>query len=85
MPAVTIYTTPFCPYCAAAKRLLQKKGAPFREINVDGKPDLRDELRVKAGGRHTVPQIWIGSRHVGGCDDLYELDAAGGLDSLLAA
>ena len=80
---ITIYTTPICPYCQMAKQLLQRKGAAFDEINVMGKPALRAEMEAKSG-RHTVPQIWIGDRHVGGCDDLYALDAKGGLDPLLA-
>ncbi len=84
MPKITIYTTPICPYCQMAKQLLQRKGAAFEEINVQGKPALRSEMETKSG-RHTVPQIWIGDRHVGGCDDLFALDAAGGLDTLLAA
>ena len=86
MPAdVKVYTTGYCPYCDRAKRLLEKKGAAYEEINVMGKPSLRDEMREKAGGRTSVPQIWIGATHVGGCDDLYELDSAGQLDALLAA
>lgn len=85
MPPITIYTTSLCPYCSMAKRLLKQKGASFNEIDVGGSPALREEMRIKAGGRHTVPQIWIGDRHVGGCDDLYELDAEGALDPLLAS
>lgn len=85
MPKVTIYTTPFCPYCLMAKRLLKLKGADFEEINVFGKLELREEMRVKAGGRYTVPQIWIGETHVGGYDELYALDGEGRLDPLLAA
>jgi glutaredoxin 3 len=85
MPKVTIYTTPFCPYCLMAKRLLQGKGVAFEEIGVSGRPELREEMRIKAGGRYTVPQIWIGDTHVGGCDELYDLDSEGGLDALLAA
>ncbi len=85
MANITIYTSDYCPYCSAAKRLLDKKGAAYEEIGVDGQPDVRREMTSKAGGRYTVPQIWIGSRHVGGCDDLYALDAAGELDPLLAA
>ena len=85
MPNVTIYTTLFCPYCQMAKQLLKRKGVSYEEIDVGGKPELRDEMTMKAGGRHTVPQIWIGERHVGGCDDLYALDQAGELDKLLAA
>jgi glutaredoxin 3 len=84
MPKVVIYTTPFCPYCLMAKRLLAKKGAAFEEIDVSGNWDLRDELVTKSGGRTTVPQIWIGDTHVGGSDDLYALDRAGKLDPLLA-
>lgn len=83
MAKVTIYTTPICPYCQMAKQLLSRKGAAFDEIDVMGNPSLRSEMQVKSG-RSTVPQIWIGDRHVGGCDDLYDLDASGGLDPLLA-
>ncbi len=83
MPPITIYTTSLCPYCAMAKRLLQQKGAAFHEIDVGAKPALREHMHVKSG-RHTVPQIWIGDAHVGGCDDLYALDADGKLDPLLA-
>lgn len=85
MPHVIIYTTMFCPYCQMAKQLLKRKGVAYEEIDVGGKPELRDEMTMKAGGRRTVPQIWIGGRHVGGCDDLYALDRAGELDKLLAA
>ena len=83
MPPITIYTSAYCPYCASAKRLLKSKGAAFHEIDVDGRPDVRAAMTAKAGGRYTVPQIWIGDRHVGGCDDLYALDDAGKLDPLL--
>ena len=85
MAEITIYTTPICPYCQMAKQLLNMKGARFQEIDVMANPALRVEMRNKADGRTTVPQIWIGDRHIGGCDDLYELDAAGQLDPLLAA
>jgi glutaredoxin 3 len=85
MPKVTIYTSAYCPYCFSAKRLLDKKGATYDEISVDGRSAVRAEMRDRAGGRNTVPQIWIGDRHIGGCDDLYELDGTGGLDPLLAA
>lgn len=85
MAKVTIYTTSICPYCQMAKQLLKRKGAAFDEIDVLGKQAVRDEMQTKAGGSTTVPQIWIGDRHVGGCDDLYELDVAGKLDALLAA
>ena len=84
MQAVVIYTTPYCPYCLMAKRLLTKKGAAFEEIDVCGNPRLREELRIKAGGVSTVPQIWIGETHVGGCDELYALEQDGELDGLLA-
>lgn len=83
MADIEIYTTPTCPYCAAAKRLLGKKGAAFREIDVSRDPDLRAAMTRRAGGRHTVPQIFIGGTHVGGSDDLHALDAAGRLDPLL--
>lgn len=84
MALIEIYTTPTCPYCVAAKRLLTQKGAPFEEINVAGDPESRRAMSARAGGRTTVPQIFIDGRHIGGCDDLHALDAAGGLDPLLA-
>lgn len=84
MKPVEIYTTPTCPYCMAAKRLLTKKGVDFKEIDVSRDPALRDAMTARAQGRRTVPQIFIGQTHVGGCDDLHELDAAGKLDPLLA-
>lgn len=84
MPKVTIYTSSYCPYCISAKRLLDRKGVAYDEISVDGRSAVRAEMTAKAG-RHTVPQIWIGDRHVGGCDDLYALDGAGRLDPLLKA
>lgn len=83
MPRITIYTTPFCPYCHMAKELLESKNTRFHEIDVAGKPTLRAEMREEAGGRNTVPQIWIGGRHIGGFDDLQALDRAGKLDPLL--
>jgi glutaredoxin 3 len=85
MPPVKIYTKPWCPYCIAAKELLNEKGVSFTEIDIMGKADKRDEMIAKARGRTTVPQIFIGDRHVGGCDDLYALDSRGDLDRLLAA
>lgn len=85
MADIVIYTSAFCGYCARAKRLLNEKGAEFNEIGVDMNPSLREEMMEKAGGRHTVPQIFINGRHVGGCDDLHELDERGELDKLLAA
>ena len=85
MPKVTIYTTPFCPYCTMAKRLLSGKAVAYDEIDVSRDAAARDALVTKSGGRRTVPQIWIGDRHVGGYDDLYALDRGGQLDTLLAA
>lgn len=84
MPQVTIYTTPFCPYCFRAKRILKDKGLDYTEINVSIDPALRSEMMKKAGGRYTVPQIFIGERHIGGSDDLYWLNQRGELDLLLA-
>ena len=85
MPNVVVYTKSFCPYCDLAKDLLRQKGAAFEEISVDGDRAARAAMSAKAGGRSTVPQIFIGAEHVGGCDDLYALDDAGRLDALLAA
>jgi glutaredoxin 3 len=84
MPPVTIYTTAYCPYCHAAKALLNKKGVAYDEIDVTYDPDERKRMTTKADGRRTVPQIFIGRTHVGGFDDLYDLDRRGGLDPLLA-
>jgi len=85
MPAITIYTKGWCPYCSAAKTLLQEKGAAFTEIDIEAKPEKRVEMIQKAGGRTTVPQIFIDDRHVGGCDDLYALNDRGQLEPLLQA
>ena len=85
MPKVVIYTTSSCPYCIAAKRLLTQKGVSFEEIGVDGNAAGRAKMAERAGGRRTVPQIFIGETHVGGCDDLYALEEAGRLDALLAS
>lgn len=82
--SVVIYTKSTCPYCHAAKSLLEKKGVAFEEIGVDGDRAAQAAMAEKTGGRSTVPQIFIGGRPIGGCDDLYDLDAAGGLDPLLA-
>lgn len=82
MSKITIYTTPICPYCARAKQLLKKKGATFSEIDVFMDSGARAEMEKKSG-RHTVPQIFIGATHIGGCDDLYAMDAQGRLDPLL--
>jgi len=81
---VEIYTAALCPYCHMAKELLRSKGVPYAEVDVTDASDLRAEMRVRAGGRNTVPQIWIGDRHIGGCDELYALDRAGQLDPILA-
>ena len=83
MADIEIYTSPYCGYCHAAKRLLAQKGVSYTEIDVIAAPDRRPEMMRRAGGRHTVPQIFIDGRHVGGCDDLHALDRAGGLDPLL--
>ena len=82
MQKVTIYTTPYCPYCHAAKALLKKKGVDFEEIDVQDRT-LRQQMMLRANGRHTVPQIFIGDTHVGGSDDIHELDGRGQLDPLL--
>jgi len=81
--AVTIYTTALCPYCQAAKQLLKQKGVGYEEIDVSFDPAGRRAMTERAGGRQTVPQIFVGATHVGGCDDLYALDRAGKLDPLL--
>ena len=83
MPPIVIYTKSTCPYCHAAKALLKAKGAAFEEISVDGDYSAQAAMAKKAG-RSTVPQIWIGETHVGGCDDLHGLESAGRLDPLLA-
>ncbi|WP_147045635.1 glutaredoxin 3 [Methylobacterium gnaphalii] len=83
MQPVTIYTTAWCPYCSAAKSLLKEKGAAFNEIDVEKIAGARREMTQRAGGRTSVPQIFVGETHVGGCDDLYALDRAGRLDPLL--
>ena len=85
MASVEIYTSPTCGYCHAAKRLLAQKGVNFNEVDVARHPERRPEMMERANGRRTVPQIFIDGRHVGGCDDLYALDAQGKLDPLLAA
>jgi glutaredoxin 3 len=85
MPPITIYTKSWCPYCAAAKDLLNERGAAFTEIDIERKPEARREMIQRANGRSTVPQIFIGDRHVGGCDDLYALDGQGRLEALLQA
>ena len=84
MPVI-IYTRDYCFYCESARDLLRRKGVVFTEINITGNQARRSEMIERAGGGSTVPQIFIGTMHVGGCDDLFALDAAGELDRLLAA
>ncbi len=81
-PAVTLYTTGWCPYCSRARSLLERKGVSFEEIDVESAPEKRAEMQNRSG-RRTVPQIFIGDHHVGGCDDLHALEQAGKLDALL--
>ncbi|MFM8679990.1 MAG: glutaredoxin 3 [Alphaproteobacteria bacterium] len=81
---VEIYTTMFCGYCARAKALLSRKGVAYVEYDVDADGALRETMTRRAGGRTSVPQVFIDGRHVGGCDDIHALDAAGKLDGLLA-
>jgi glutaredoxin 3 len=83
MPKIKIYTTPICPYCVRAKALLKKKGAPFDEVDVFMDADARQEMEDVTNGARTVPQIFIGEQHVGGCDELYALESQGQLDPLL--
>jgi glutaredoxin 3 len=85
MPDTIIYTTQLCPYCSAAKSLLTRKGIAYREIDVSYDPAERARMMERAGGRRTVPQIFVGDTHVGGSDDLHALEQAGKLDMLLAA
>jgi glutaredoxin 3 len=85
MPDIVMYSKPTCPYCHAAKDLLVRKGVTFEDVDISRFPERRAEMIQRASGRTTVPQIFIGGRHVGGCDDLHALDRAGGLDPLLVA
>ena len=85
MKQITIYTTSACPYCKMAKNLLNKKGAKFDEIDVSHNQEERQRMSARSGGRRTVPQIFIGSTHIGGCDDLHALEAKNALDALLAS
>lgn len=85
MPIVEIYTKTFCSYCWRAKMLLESKGVAFKEISVDFGGELRQQMLERSNGRTTVPQIFIGENHIGGCDDLVALDNAGKLDELIAA
>ena len=84
MKHVEIYSSPLCGFCHAAKRLLNEKGVAFTEIDVLVNPARKPEMMDRASGRHTVPQIFVGDTHVGGCDELYALERAGKLDPLLA-
>ena len=84
MTAVVVYSSDYCPFCSRAKHLLASKGVAFDEIKVDGKPQVRAEM-AQTAGRTSVPQIWVGTTHVGGCDDLFALERAGKLDALLRA
>lgn len=83
MTTVTMYATGRCPYCTRARQLLAAKGVTVDEIDIEARPDQR-AVMMERSGRRSVPQIFIGDRHIGGCDDLHALDAAGGLDPLLA-
>lgn len=85
MADVVIYTKPGCPYCTAAKALLDKKGVDFTEIVASSDPEKKQEMIQRSGGRMTFPQVFVGEKHIGGSDDLHALDARGGLDPLLAA
>jgi glutaredoxin 3 len=78
-----MYAKSWCPYCERARALLKRKGVTFQEIDIETQPGQREDMIRRAAGQYTVPQIFIGERHVGGSDELYELDAAGGLDPLL--
>ncbi|MEO5362901.1 MAG: glutaredoxin 3 [Magnetococcus sp. DMHC-8] len=84
MAEVILYSTTVCPFCIRAKALLTKKQVTFQEINLTDHPERRDEMTARSGGRRTVPQIFINGQHVGGCDDLHQLEAEGKLDRLLA-
>lgn len=83
-PTVLMYSKSWCPYCERARQLLRHKGASFEEIDIEEHPERRDEM-IRRSGRRTVPQIFIGERHVGGSDDLFGLEAAGALNRLLQA
>jgi glutaredoxin 3 len=85
MAKVEIYTTNYCPYCTKAKNLLDLKGVKYEEIDVTGDDEARAKLVEKSNGGRTVPQIFIGGKHIGGCDDMYALNSAGKLDGMLNA
>lgn len=82
-PRIEMYATSWCPYCERARNLLRAKGVAFDEINLEVHPEQREAM-IRRSGRRTVPQVFIGGEHIGGCDDLHALEAAGGLDPLLA-
>ena len=82
-PRIEMYATSWCPYCERARNLLRAKGVAFEEISLETHPEQREEM-IRRSGRRSVPQVFIGGQHIGGCDDLHALDAAGGLDPLLA-
>ncbi|MFT6431679.1 MAG: glutaredoxin 3 [Halopseudomonas sp.] len=85
MAKVTIYSSNYCPFCIRAKQMLDIKGVKYNEISVDGQPKVRAQMSRLAGGATSVPQIWIGDTHVGGCDQLQTLERSGKLDGMLAA
>jgi len=81
-PDIVMYSSGWCPYCMRARALLERKGLPFREVKIDENPADREAMLARSGGLRTVPQIFIGDHHVGGCDELYALERAGKLDEL---
>lgn len=83
MAKIEIYTTPTCPYCQRAKRLLDSKRVIYTELNVATHPEWREDMKQRANGRQSVPQIFVNGQHIGGCDDLYALEARGELEPLL--
>jgi len=85
MTSVEIYTQKYCPYCHWARELLTRKGVDFREIDVTEDRQMREQMAARANGRSTVPQIFIGGTHIGGCDELYALEEGGKLDALLGS
>jgi len=85
MADIEIYSKLMCPFCMRAKRLLKRKKQDYREIDINRMPDKREEMVSRAGGQHTVPQIFIDGRHIGGCDELVAMEDAGELDALLKA
>ena len=85
MPHIIVYSGPNCPFCERAKALLKKKGAAFDDINVKADEAKLAEMMERTSGKRTIPQIFIGDRHIGGCDDLYDLEETGRLDPLLTA